>query len=140
MVETAAVQVVARLAGDDVAQEQQRHKVRNSHERVHAVGGIPNHVKADNAAHEDHSDKQDAIAQHPAFALEVLNGAFAIIAPAQDRGEGKGEQAESEQRGADVGNLGKCGLGQMIELTITSPVKAQMTTVSQKVPVEDTRA
>jgi len=83
MVETAAVQVMACLAGDDVAQQQQCHEVRNGHERVHAVSGVPNNVKADYVAHKDHGDKQDAVTQHPAFALDIdKSNDFGLSVPA----------------------------------------------------------
>ena len=103
MVQAILVEVVLGLAGDDVAQQQQGDEVGDRHEGVHAVGSVPNDVQADDTAHEDHGDEQDAVGQHPAFALEVLDGALAVVAPAQDGGEGERQQAETEQRCAHVG-------------------------------------
>ncbi len=112
VVEAVAVEVMLGLAGDDIAQQEQGNEVRDRHEGIHAVGGVPHDVEADDAAHKDHGNEQDAVSQHPALTLEVLDGALAIVAPAEDGGEGKRQQAEGQQGSAHVGDLGEGGLGE----------------------------
>ena len=52
VVKAVLVEVMAGLAGDDAAEQQQGDEVGNCHEGIHAVGCVPHNVKADDAGGE----------------------------------------------------------------------------------------
>ena len=74
---------------DDAAQCQYRYQVRNSHQRIHAVGQVPHDVEVHHTAEEDGDDVEHSVDDHPAVALQVFYGPFAVVAPAQDGRESK---------------------------------------------------
>ena len=138
---------MARLLGGNAAKQQQCHKVRNGHEGIHAVGNVPDDVEVDDAAKEQEDDVKDAIEAIGLALLDVVDGTLAIVAPPKDGAEGKGQDAKGEQRCTDVGYLGEGYLGERRTVVIGylgirqdaadehDTVRAQMMTVSQKVPV-----
>ena len=96
---------------DDAAKTDERQKVRDGHESIHAVGKVPHQRQIDNAAHKDAHDVDHAIEKHPALALEILDTTLAIIAPAKGCAEGEGGETEGEQRRSDIRNLAEGYLG-----------------------------
>ena len=97
---------------EDAAEEEEGEEVRDGHEGVHAVGEVPDDGEVHDAADEEGGDVKDAVDDDPATTAQVLHGPFAIVAPAEDGGEGEGEQAEGEQGRADDGYLREGGLGE----------------------------
>ena len=97
-VELSAPQILAGLMNDDAAKTDERQKVRDGHESIHAVGKVPHQRQIDNAAHKDAHDVDHAIEKHPALALEILDTTLAIIAPAKGCAEGEGGETEGELR------------------------------------------
>ena len=108
---------------DDAAKTDERQKVRDGHESIHAVGKVPHQRQIDNAAHKNAHDVDHAIEKHPALALEILDTTLAIIAPAKGCAEGEGGETEGEQRRSDIwnlaeGNLGKGGTVMIVDVGI----------------------
>ena len=97
---------------DDAAEEEEGEEVGDGHEGVHAVGEVPYESQFNDAADEDGGDVEDAVGDDPAVTAQVLDGPFAVVTPAENGGEGEGEEAEGEQRRAHDGNLLEGGLGQ----------------------------
>ena len=97
---------------EDAAEEEEGEEVGDSHEGVHAVGEVPDDGEVHDAADEEGGDVKQTVDEDPAATAQVLHGPFAVVAPAEDGGEGEGEQTEGEQRCADDGYLREGGLGE----------------------------
>ena len=112
VVETMAPQVLLRLAGCHAAEQEQTDEVGDGHEGVHAVGYVPDDVEVDDATEEQGHNEEDAVEAVDAASLDVVHRTLAVVAPAEDGAEGEGEDADGEQRRADVGNLAEGHLRQ----------------------------
>lgn len=69
-VEPVAPQILARFVYDDAVQTYQGQKIRDSHERIHAVGNVPHNSEIGDAADENGKDVEHAVSVSPALTLE----------------------------------------------------------------------
>lgn len=97
---------------NDAAEEDEGDKVGYGHEGVHAVGEVPHDAQFDDAAQEGGDDVDDAVADDPALAPQVIDGPFAIVVPAKNGAEGEGEQGKGEEVRTHIGNLRESGVGE----------------------------
>lgn len=67
-VETVAPEVLTRLVDEDAAEEEERQQVGDGHQRVHAVGQVPDDGEVHDAAHEEGGDVEQAVDDDPAAA------------------------------------------------------------------------
>ena len=110
---------------DDATEEDEGEEIRNSHERIHAVGDVPYQSETDDASYEDANDEHDAVNEHPAVAFEIFDTTLTIVAPTKDRTEGESDETEGEQWRADIrdlteGCLRKCGAIVDIDIGISN--------------------
>lgn len=83
------VEVLFRFGNDDAGQADQGDQVRDSHEAVYDVGEYPDSFEFQKCAGSYEADEDEAVGQDAFNAEEVLAGAFTVVVPAEDGGEGK---------------------------------------------------
>ena len=72
-VEPVAPQILARFVYDDAVQTYQGQKIRDGHERIHAVGNVPHNSEIGDAADENGNDVEHAVSVSPALTLEIFH-------------------------------------------------------------------
>ena len=93
-VEVLAPEIFLGFSGCNATKQQQRYEVWNGHQRIHAVGNVPDNVETDNRAKEKGYDIENAIETVDATAFNVVDSTLAIIAPAKNGAEGERENAK----------------------------------------------
>ena len=84
-----APEVFASFVDQDAVEAEEGDEVGDGHEGVHAIGEVPYHGEIHDATGKHGQHIKHTEHQHPTLALEILHGALAIIAPAEDGGEGE---------------------------------------------------
>ena len=119
LIKSASPKVFVGLTSSNTTQQEQSNEVGNGHECIHRVGNVPDNIKADDATKEKCHDIEDAVEAVDALMLDVVDSTLAIIAPAKNSAEGKGQDAESEQRRSYIRNLGESHFCQGCSVSIT---------------------
>ena len=133
------------------AQYPNTNDVWNDHESIQDVCDRPYGVQLDNASHEGEDDEQYFVRSDDTGTKQVLCAALTIVGPAQNGGVCEQCQRNRDDRTSDYRDQTKClecqdcGVsGEEFRMSNSGadqgvPVSAQMITVSQKVPVMETR-
>ena len=61
MVEPAAPKVFACFVHDDAVEQEQRDEIGNGHQRIHAIGKVPDNLQIGHTSHEDCHDVEHPI-------------------------------------------------------------------------------
>ena len=91
LLQTPAPQIFSSFVHQDAVEEEQGKEVRNCHQRIHAVGNVPNDAELNDAANKDGEDIAYAIVNDPTWTAEIFDSTLAVVEPAQDGAERKGE-------------------------------------------------
>ncbi len=117
-VEPVAPQILARFVYDDSVQTYQGQKIRDGHERIHAVGNVPHNSEIGDAADENGNDVEHAVSVSPALTLEIFHRTLTIIAPTENGAESECEQSEAQYERTDDGNLRESHLRKLRTIAI----------------------
>jgi len=93
---------VACLLSSHSTEQEQCHEVGECHERIHAVGNIPDDIEADDTSKEQEDDEDDAVEAVGNALLDIVDGTLAIVAPTEYGAEGEGEDTKGEQTHQDA--------------------------------------
>jgi YidC/Oxa1 family membrane protein insertase len=91
---------------------QQRDQIGDGHQPIEQVGQVPDNRQLYHGSGKDGSHVEQTVDVQVVLAAQVLHGTLAVVAPAEDGGEGESDNAEGEQRSTDDGNLLEGHLGQ----------------------------
>ena len=95
-------------------EQQHRDQVGQGHEAVEGVGDAPDELEAAHAADDGHADEAEAVVDAGACAEEVVDGAFAVVGPAEDGGEGEAADGQRDEHPAEPAETaGKGGDGEL---------------------------
>ena len=96
---------MARLLRDDAREQQHGHEVRDRHERVEHIRDGPDKVEREHRAEHDDSGEDHLVRQDRLAAEQIFRRPLAVVRPAEDGRVGEGDDADDEDRRADVRDL-----------------------------------
>ena len=99
------IEIMLRFFGDDISQHQHGDNVRDAHCGIEDVSHRPDGSFRHHGTDEDDDDPQDLIDADRFLAEKILDAVFTVIAPAKDRGVGKRDDAECQQRLTQIRDL-----------------------------------